>query len=121
MNKLDDNNTELVYDADGTIRPEYAKLRHDNAVYITNRINELHRDFIIYNEYDEIVGTKFEVRENGDVMLPHGESCSGGTIMFLNDTGLDNGMYTTIHDFNNYFDTWCIIPKQQKRKLSDVL
>ena len=121
MSYLNDNNNELVYDASGTIRPEYAKLRHENTVYITSRINELHKDYIIYNEYDEIVSTKFEVRDNGDVMLPHGDSCSGGTIMFLNDMELDNGMYTTIRDFNDQFDDWCIIPKQQKRTLSEVL
>jgi len=93
------------------ILPEHiAASRRENAHRIAKKINWLRKSHLVFNEDNDLVTEDFTIDSRGYVRL-------GCVSYFVNDTELDNGMYTTIEEYNKQFENWTIIPKSERIKL----
>ena len=88
--------------------------RWNNAVKIAEKINSfLDRGFLIFNGDDEIINKKFAI-SNDEIYLPLICNCNLG--YFLKNTDYDEGMFTTIKEYNKQFKDWKFIhPNDIKR------
>ena len=90
------------------------KSRQENAVDIAKLINSKFDDFIIINDMNEVVTNKFIITDNGDVQQIVDNDTDNDIKLvdiFTNDINVDNGMQTTISNYNELFNKWQFIPK----------
>ena len=92
---------------------KHQKARWENAQRIGNKLKSLLDDgIILYNEDGDRV-MDIEVDDTGfyEVM----GNCK--IMYFINDTELDNGMYTSIKEFNKLFDGWTYVDPSHRKKI----
>lgn len=87
--------------------------RWNNAKRIAEKINSLiDAGYLILDENKEPITCRFVIEED-EVYLPLGINCNW--IFFRNEPGMDDGLYTTIYEYNKHFSGWTYIsPKDIK-------
>lgn len=81
--------------------------RWNNAVRIAKQINAFIDDgYLVFGDNGELIKNKFVITDEG-IRLPLDENSS--VAYFINDKNLDNGMHTTISEYNKEFLDWRIL------------
>lgn len=90
------------------------KARWNNAKKIGTKIKSfIDNGYIVYDEDGDVI-PDIEINDEG-VFAKLDEYCQ--IILFLNDTELDNGMYTPIKEFNETFKKWSFVDPNNKQPL----
>ena len=91
------------------------KGRWANAQKMYHKLqNKLDDGYLLYDENDDLV-KGLELNEEGFFQVYDEYS---KCFLFLNDTELDNGMYTPIKEFNEQFKDWYFInPRVNKESV----
>jgi hypothetical protein len=90
------------------------RARWNNAKKIGNKIKSfIDKGFIVYDEDEEVVHDII-INDEG-VFAKVSDKCQ--IMLFLNDTELDNGMYTPIKEFNETFEKWSFVDPNNKQPL----
>ena len=77
------------------------KARWENAKRIAVKINSyLDAGCIVFNEDGEMISEKFTITDS---------ICCGNVGYFYNNKNCDEGLYTTIDDYNSKFKKWKIV------------
>lgn len=88
--------------------------RWDNAQRFGNKVASLiEKGCLVFDSNGDIV--KGFMVDDGGVFHLLGDGCVLG--WFLNDVSLDNGMMTTVKEFNSQFEDWAFIEPQNKNRL----
>lgn len=91
--------------------------RWNNALRIAIKINSyIDQGYLVFNDENEIITGKFRITDKEIVLIPDQtkQNCVYG--YFLKDRDWDEGMYTTIKEYNEPFSKWTFVhPKNIKR------
>lgn len=80
--------------------------RWNNARKIMDKINScLDAGCLIFDEDGDLIKQRFEIKMHH----PFETITCQNVCYFINSTSLDNGMYTTIKEFNSKFKMWKIV------------
>lgn len=87
--------------------------RWENAKQIAEKINNyLDAGFLVFDEDFKPVKYKFIISDD-EVLQPHQSPNTTGTRMFTlifsNDLEFDDGVHTSIKDFNKRFEDWKVV------------
>ena len=94
------------------------KRRWINALKIAAKINRyLKKGYLVFDNDGEIFNEKFVL--NGNILETVEVTQSGifHSSYFHNDTRWDNGIYTTIKDYNKMFENFKIVHPKDMKKL----
>lgn len=91
--------------------------RWQNALKIANKINlYLEQGYLVFNDDNEIITGRFRITEDEITLLPEKDKNSCVYGYFLKDKEWDEGMHTTIKEYNEPFKKWRFVhPKDIKR------
>lgn len=90
------------------------RARWENAQRFGNKVQTLlNNGYLVFDSDGELV-KKIIVDDSG---VYQGLDSGCKAIIFLNDTDLDNGMYTTIKDFNDEYSTWTAVEITSKNNI----
>lgn len=85
------------------------KSRWENAKRIAEKINSfLDVGCLVFDENGNQISRKFEIKESWPGSGIE-EIVNGCCFYFINSKTLDNGLYTTIEEYNSKFKKWKIV------------
>ena len=98
----------------GCVMNKNQTARWNNAKKIGTKIKSfIDKGFIVYDEDGDVVLDIVIIDEGVFAKIDERNQI----ILFLNDTELDNGMYTPIKEFNETFKKWSFVDPNNKQPL----
>lgn len=91
--------------------------RWKNAVRIAEHINKLIKEgYLVYDEDHTLIDRGFLITANRIVLIYD----SRYSVEYFNNNKLfDDGLYTTIKEYNKLFEKWLYVPPAHIHKLSE--
>lgn len=94
------------------------KRRWINALKIAAKINRyLKKGYLVFDNDGEIFNGKFVINENQLETVEKSTYGSYHAGYFHNDKKWDNGIYTTIKDYNKIFENFKVVHPKDMKKL----